>query len=1833
MDSAFVRRCLRQLSNEEIVEMLSAFPWLKEEIRKLAKKPKNYSVNSATVLRWASMPPSSDRLLRSLPKLTADHVAKSEGTDIVWPSAIVAFKELALVAGPDEAIFDHALDEARTRQVMLRTQAEDARRPASEDSPAREENPALEDATSESLHPVAEQLKTLSFTLISQLAEIIRAMSEGRSAPVDEQSIGERWNTALEAAWATLGEVTPEDSSFTRLNRAAMDRDEALGREAAEKRRAELEAKREEFRLAIEGLKGLAGTSAAFQEAYDEALAGFAELETELRAEGTESELPFAEPEPTVQDQMPKEVAVPDPVDNSPDLVEAEQSVADSELFTEPDTGDRPDRKLKPGLETELEESPDPMAVALAEEEPRAFQGEEDGAVVGPDDTAVEPASSVGDLGSIDSPPGADESEGTGKDEDGVTDNGADDAERPDLAEWLKHGRFGAAWFVAQVSGAPSETVGVLRLASDAFHSGYGGIDPSSVLVEASRLFTAGEIHDADVQLMALASCLRAGLAAGWLSRNEVDHWSKFAVSRPSYDALVKAVLEASSHNYQHRRDSTRLDGHTPREIVEKATQLKVRLDGTHPNFSRANHTLHYLLRSEEPLGRTLDLMLELESGSASRSDLSDALELLSDSARLIKVADMRVSSPQQLRKPIIGNALGSLERCIQDVRDLLSEAITTAAQHSVEGKGSAFGIVTEDLLAAATKVGEEEATTPGEQLMSRLASWIQDPAWIRPETTAVHALRADLLSVTSAQRSSNGLPEADGVELDTVLAELRHPQSAEEMFAAYDAVGDLQSAGDVAILDDGLTAPFVASRRLWASRLAAKADMVREEIGRTFIADYSGGAPSQFEARLVGPSEYEGDRFDLQVRLLEDISADLERKREATSAALQDRVKAEITDDRVADRVQQLIKDEDFIGANELLALARDGQRVLAKDNGVEGIGTEVFEKFKTVLGTLRQGDDLRAVFQTLGIDRDGSNLADPKDAALLEQWSQLVGTRMPSGALKAVLRACGLDVVGDIRSVRTAGRHYALYKLKGAPLDGSLVPALGSQAANYNIAVTSDVIQIEQTLSAACDNATGPLIVLVDKVLSFEIRRQILKGCKDGRYNAIVIDVAVATFVAKSYSKSFRAMQQLTLPFASFNHYTSVAGKVPDEVFVGRHEELRKLRDPAGSQFVYGGRQLGKSALLRKLKDDFEGADGHIAVYLDLNSHGIGSWNDPADLWGVLYNKLSEYPDFGVKQNPNVRNSEPVIKLIQTWLQGAPDRRMLLLLDEADAFLEKESSTQPNGFRNIGPLKRLKEDTDGRFKPIFAGLHKVQRLQNVANTPLAHGGDDVLVGPLAAGPARQLVTRPLEALGYKFANPNHVWRLLAFTNMQPGLIQIVCIDLIEHLRAKRLSKNEPLINITNEDIDTITRSRPTRKKIADKLRLTIRLEERFRVIALTAAIMSMDDAFLEQYQPQEIRDFCEVYWSEGFVDLTSSEFAVYLDELVGLGVLSRSVEGTFSMRSPNIVTMLGKREELEAELTENADQFELPQEFNPRAARRPVTIKGRASHSPMAEHDLSVVIPVRRKYDTPRDFVIVGSRELRVDLVPEVLRQVAMERDVEGMTLEASDTTGAEAAAFAFSGAGASRPRLLLIDATSADLALAETVAVGLKKLRNRAAGHLVVVFPAEAVSVAVDFAHHQTSVNKSLIPLEKWSGDGVRAWHEIPFATPQERKRLIELTGGWPRLIEKAVTAASGGKSLEDSFRNVETFPARAPQAVEFLESCGVDEASRRMLGRWAEVASDEFEPVDVVADILDHDPDELRSLAIKLSTLGVVNEHANEYQIDPVVVRALQVVGGQ
>jgi hypothetical protein len=103
------------------------------------------------------------------------------------------------------------------------------------------------------------------------------------------------------------------------------------------------------------------------------------------------------------------------------------------------------------------------------------------------------------------------------------------------------------------------------------------------------------------------------------------------------------------------------------------------------------------------------------------------------------------------------------------------------------------------------------------------------------------------------------------------------------------------------------------------------------------------------------------------------------------------------------------------------------------------------------------------------------------------------------------------------------------------------------------------------------------------------------------------------------------------------------------------------------------------------------------------------------------------------------------------------------------------------------VARLKGLMDDTDRRFKVVFAGLHNVQRAARDPNTPVAHLGTPVCIGPLLDNgewrQARDLIEIPFRHMGYEFQPPDLWMRILSYTNYYPSLIQVFCKHLLEYL------------------------------------------------------------------------------------------------------------------------------------------------------------------------------------------------------------------------------------------------------------------------------------------------------------------------------------------------------------------------------------------------------------------------------------------------------------------
>ena len=278
-------------------------------------------------------------------------------------------------------------------------------------------------------------------------------------------------------------------------------------------------------------------------------------------------------------------------------------------------------------------------------------------------------------------------------------------------------------------------------------------------------------------------------------------------------------------------------------------------------------------------------------------------------------------------------------------------------------------------------------------------------------------------------------------------------------------------------------------------------------------------------------------------------------------------------------------------------------------------------------------------------------------------------------------------------------------------------------------------------------------------------------------------------------------------------------------------------------------------------------------------------------------------------IPKDVSTERPEQIARRVREMLEQDRRLRVLVLLDEADCFLDQDAAQQ---FRNVVELKRLMEGSDRRFKIVFAGLHNVQRFQGIPNQPFAHLGTPLQVGPLDPLAARELVKRPLEVMGYRFADDALVLRILSYTNYHPGLIQLFCSKLLENLH-KQSPNGLPRYEITADIVHSVYADESVRRDISERFNWTLQLDPRYEAIAWTIIADQYDerDSFSRLYSEQNLYERVRGNWPAGFQCLPAERFRGLLDEMCGLGILVRTGDG-YRLRSPNLVHLVGTEEEI---------------------------------------------------------------------------------------------------------------------------------------------------------------------------------------------------------------------------------------------------------------------------------------------------------------------------------
>jgi hypothetical protein len=264
--------------------------------------------------------------------------------------------------------------------------------------------------------------------------------------------------------------------------------------------------------------------------------------------------------------------------------------------------------------------------------------------------------------------------------------------------------------------------------------------------------------------------------------------------------------------------------------------------------------------------------------------------------------------------------------------------------------------------------------------------------------------------------------------------------------------------------------------------------------------------------------------------------------------------------------------------------------------------------------------------------------------------------------------------------------------------------------------------------------------------------------------------------------------------------------------------------------------------------------------------------------------------------------------------WVRTVPSRKLLLLLDEGDPFLDSDAA---NDFAETRKLKALMDDSGRAIKVVFAGLHNVQRSTTQPNHPLAHLGSAVAIGDFSATKewmeAYSLIAAPLTALGYTFESVDLPSRVLTACNFYPGLIQQFGHRLLELLRQR--PRNDWPCVVTADDIDAVANDEGLRQFMLERFKLTLQLDPRYHYLAYLFALSFHENPKVAEHgmEIDELRMFAIKEKPDRFSGMNREGFATLIDEMKGLGIFQvDATKGRVFLRNTNVLLFLGSRSQI---------------------------------------------------------------------------------------------------------------------------------------------------------------------------------------------------------------------------------------------------------------------------------------------------------------------------------
>lgn len=230
----------------------------------------------------------------------------------------------------------------------------------------------------------------------------------------------------------------------------------------------------------------------------------------------------------------------------------------------------------------------------------------------------------------------------------------------------------------------------------------------------------------------------------------------------------------------------------------------------------------------------------------------------------------------------------------------------------------------------------------------------------------------------------------------------------------------------------------------------------------------------------------------------------------------------------------------------------------------------------------------------------------------------------------------------------------------------------------------------------------------------------------------------------------------------------YQTAAGVSKDSAFFGREKILKQVINREHKNYLFiGGRQLGKSSLLKKIERHYQNHPKVACFYLSLRDDRcleklnimLGLAKDAS--CSALLDKLVEIPK---------------------------GERRLILIDEADQFIRREIAED---YPTLSKFRSVSEEGCCHF--ILAGFWDLYEAAVLDyQSPIVNFGESIIVGALETKACRDLATEPMAQLGIRYASEDLVEQIITATGQRANFVAIVCDEMLQNLPPDRRELNE---------------------------------------------------------------------------------------------------------------------------------------------------------------------------------------------------------------------------------------------------------------------------------------------------------------------------------------------------------------------------------------------------------------------------------------------------------